>query len=254
MGSGMARGAAARGKRIAFGTGDKIRWDQHSEKIFRGNPNIATPQQIDATNLEWIPFYKGHRIYNTQDGNRWVWNYDFHAQPGEVFLTRDEEATARRGGKNYIVMEPNVPAHKSTSVNKKWPYERYDAVSQRLVRAGFDVVQYHSMAGGHRLAGARLITTHGFRNAIASMARASLYIGPEGGLHHAAAAVEKPAVVIFGGFIPPSVTGYETHTNLTGGETACGSLRACVHCQAALRAITVEEVVEAALAYLKVEK
>ena len=53
-----------------------------------------------------------------------------------------------------------------------------------------------------------------------------------------------PAVVIFGGFVPPIVTGYETHANLTGGADACGSLFPCKHCLEALDAITVEEVLE----------
>jgi ADP-heptose:LPS heptosyltransferase len=79
------------------------------------------------------------------------------------------------------------------------------------------------------------------------LARAKLYIGAEGGLHHAAAALGVPAVVLFGGFIPPLVTGYETHINLTGGaQEACGSLKPCDHCRKAMDAISVEEVAAAA--------
>jgi len=54
-------------------------------------------------------------------------------------------------------------------------------------------------------------------------------------------------VVLFGGFIPPSVTGYAAHANLTGGAEACGSLKPCPHCRKAMEAISVEEVVEEAL-------
>ena len=36
----------------------------------------------------------------------------------------------------------------------------------------------------------------------------------EGGLHHAAAALGMPAVVLFGGMISPRNTGYDVHVNL----------------------------------------
>lgn len=54
--------------------------------------------------------------------------------------------------------------------------------------------------------------------------------------------------MIFGGFIPPSVIGYDFHTNLTGDSTeACGNLERCDHCARALKAISVEEVYAAAV-------
>jgi ADP-heptose:LPS heptosyltransferase len=114
-----------------------------------------------------------------------------------------------------------------------------------------DVVQFNFKAG-HVIPGARQLKTPSFRHAMAALSRAALYIGPEGGLHHASGAVGIPAVVIFGGFIPPAVTGYATHTNLTGGAEACGSLHACEHCREAMNAISVPDVMDAANGYLKV--
>jgi hypothetical protein len=58
-------------------------------------------------------------------------------------------------------------------------------------------------------------------------------------------------VVLFGGFIPPAVTGYNTHTNLTGGAVACGSFLPCDHCRAAMLNIGVDEAEAAALKYLE---
>ena len=66
----------------------------------------------------------------------------------------------------------------------------------------------------------------------------------EGGVHHTAATVEAKGVVIFGGFIPPEITGYDFHTNLFTGGEACGSRYSCKHCKAAMEAIGVDEVVE----------
>lgn len=251
MASGMARGAAARGKRIAFGNGLKILWDQHSEIIFRGNPNVAAPGTERAIPVEWIPFYKGHRIYNRSDAGRWVWNYDFKAIAGEVFLAAHERKFAESIGQGYVVIEPNVPAFKTVAPNKQWPVARYELAAKKLRASGFDIVQMVNPGTSTRLSSARSVSTPDFRRALAVLARAALYVGPEGGLHHGAAAVGIPAVVLFGGFVPPEVTGYDTHTNLTGGSEACGSLTACEHCRKAMETISVAEVAAAARRHLR---
>jgi hypothetical protein len=251
MASGFARGAKARGKRIAFGDGQKIIWDHHSEQIFRGNPNIAPPGSERDPDIEWVPFYRGNRLYNRQVGDRWVWDYDFRAIPGEVFLTDDEKRWARIHGRGFVVIEPNAPEFKTVAPNKQWPVERYNKIARLLLKSGVDVVQFNFKAG-HVIPGARQVKTPSFRHAMAALSRAALYIGPEGGLHHASAAVGVSAVVLFGGFIPPDVTGYAGHTNLTGGAIACGKLHACGHCKAAMEAISVPEVMDAARAYLQV--
>lgn len=252
MATGLARGVAARGMKVAFGDKAKgeVIWDQHSELIFRNNPNIAPRILNRGSSLEWIPFYKGHRIYNKPGSRRWLWNYEFKAIPGEVFLSQDERARAATFGQGYVVIEPNVPAFKSVAPNKQWPVERYERVAERLKSKGFDVVQMVHK-DGVKLKAARYVKTPDFRAALATLARAALYVGPEGGLHHGAAAVKVPGVILFGGFIPPQVTGYEMHTNLTGGVQACGSWLSCDHCKAAMNAIKVDEVVEASVQYLR---
>lgn len=250
MASGMARGASVRGKRIAFGDGRKIIWDQNSRPIFQRNPNIAPPGTDRSSRNEWIEFYRGHRIYNTKGAGRWIWNYDFRPIPGEMFFSRDEKLWAEKQVLGFVVIEPNVPTWKTVATNKQWPVDRYDQVALQLRIAGHDVVQF-AYGQGWRIAAARQVKTDSFRLGLAVLARAALYIGPEGGLHHGAAAVGVPAVVLFGGFIPPQVTGYAMHTNLTGGAEACGSLSACPHCRAAMARISVEEVLAAAQSHLE---
>jgi len=224
LGTGIAKGAAARGKRIAFGDGKTILWDQHSEQIFRGNPNIAAPGSEADKDLEWIKFYRGSRIYNEHDkvNNRWLWNYEFKAKPGEIFLTAEELQWVEQFTKGCIIVEK----------------DRYEEVIKRLLLSGKKVVELNG-------------TAPSFRHALAALSRASLYIGPEGGLHHGAAAVGIPAVVIFGGWIPPQVTGYDDHINLTGGaKNFCGSLSSCDHCKEALDKISVDEVYSSAMSLI----
>jgi hypothetical protein len=245
LGSGMARGAKARGKRIAFGDGMRIIWGPWSKDIFRGNPNVASPGDERAGDIEWLAYYKGSRIYNRLDvkGQRWIWNFDFRAKPGEVFFSDEERRLSEIAGEGFVVIEPNIPRQKSVAANKDWGLAKYQAVADALMLRGFDVVQ--TGFGRDRLQGVRIVATPTFRHALAVLSRAALYIGPEGGLHHGAAAVSIPAVVVFGGFIPPQVTGYDGHVNLTGGAGACGSLAPCGHCKKALDSITIDEVVEA---------
>jgi ADP-heptose:LPS heptosyltransferase len=81
-----------------------------------------------------------------------------------------------------------------------------------------------------------------FRQAIATMARGALYVGAEGGMMHAAAAVGLKGVVLFGGWSPPIVCGYPWHVNIVGSDEACGSVKKCDHCLIAMQGISVDQV------------
>lgn len=246
MATGLARGAKADGKRIAFGDRRRIIWDQHSPEMFRNNPNIAPPGSERDADVRWIEYYKGHRIYNRQDGDRWIWNYDFRPIPGEMFFDGNEKRNSTRHGKGFVLIEPNVVAWKVSSANKDWGRENYQQVADRMREDGCRVVQFKHDKSPPPLARVEQLKTMNFRDALAMLRHARLYVGAEGGLHHGAAAVNIPAVVLFGGFIPPTVTGYPTHANLTGGAEACGSLKPCKHCRDAMAAISVDDVYTAA--------
>lgn len=246
MGAGLARGAAARGKRIAFGDGRRIIWGGRCKEIYRNNPNVAPPGSEGAPDLEWIRYHVGSRQYVRSQGGRFVFNPDFAAPRGEFFFDPAEEAEAERateGARGFVLVDAYLPP-KPVAANKRW--HGWPAVAGHLLSLGLDVRQFRRPDGGGMLAGVRGIETRSFRAAAAVLARAGLYIGPEGGLHHASAAVNIPAVVLFGGFIGPQTTGYEGHVNFFTGQEACGSLRACGHCREAMRSITPPAVIEAA--------
>jgi hypothetical protein len=252
IGSGIARGAAARGRRIAFGDGEQVIWSQEAHEIYRGNPNVARPGASIGRDVEWVRHFPGERAYGLRSEDRMIYDPAFRARPGELFFSDEELKAAEAVGPADIVIEPAV---KLSAENKWWPFSRYRALARRLARAGHPIVQFdHSGIGrdllGLRrqvLPGARLLPTPTFRIAAAMLARARLYIGPEGGLHHAAAAAMRPAVVIFGGLTHPRTTGYDFHVNIFRGGEACGNhFRPCPHCRAALAGITVDEVHDAA--------
>ena len=243
----MARGAHERGDLVAFGSDGEIRWDHHSELIFRDNPNIAKPGQ-ERIATTWIPFYRGNRLYNREDklNERWIWNMTFQAQRGEMFFSQAELVDAKRSGKGFVIVEPHAALWKTVSSNKTWPADRFQAVVEMLRADGHDMVQleYHGVTT--RLRGVRRVETQNFRQALAVLRRAALIIVSEGGLHHGAAAVSTPAVVLFGGFIPPQIMGYDGHVNLAAAGPACGRFTPCQHCEKAIRSITVESVLDAA--------
>jgi len=175
-----------------------------------------------------------------------VWNYGFRPIPGEIFFEARERDTAAALPAGFVLIEPNVAAHKAVAVNKQWDPARFQWVADQLRQDGSRVVQLTYDGMSHLLRNVETFHTRSMRIALAVLARAGLFVGHEGGMHHGAAALGRPAVVIFGGFIPPRVTGYDNHENIAAGEPACGSRRPCLHCRQALDSITAQQVYDAA--------
>lgn len=175
---------------------------------------------------------------------------EFTPIPGEIYFDQEELEFGKSFGSGFIVIEPNTPKQKSVSVNKQWPLDRWQRVCDQLIQDGYSVKQF-AHSGEPILRGAQPIKTPTFRKALAVLRHSKMFLGHEGGMHHGAAAVGIPAVVLFGGFIHPRTTGYESHANIfTGGEEGCGSLHRCEHCLEAMQAISVEMVLREAKRFL----
>jgi hypothetical protein len=271
MGSGMAKGAKARGKRIAFGDGLAIIWHRFAHEIYAGNPNVAEPGDEKAPDLEWIAHYSGKRVYNRQQGStgsqqaHWVWKEGFGDKPGEIYFMQGEldwadRALERIEFNSFVLLEPNVPLFKTVRTNKQWAVGRWQRVADQLMQQGIPVVQvtYGPPHGpGYKLTGIkRTIESPTFRHGIAVMRRAKLFLGPEGGMHHGAAAIGARAVVVFGGVVSPRVTGYSSQRNIYMASDkqfplGCGRFNPCDHCQKALASITVDMVYNATIEEFK---
>lgn len=250
MGSGMARGAKDRGKRIAFGDGKRIIWSPQAHEIFQRNPNVARPSEEGAGDLEWIEHYRGHRRYHTGPIRGCAkFNDAFRPIPGEIFFDdreRDIQASTEGG---FVLVEPHV---KTTSPNKQWPHDKWQMAVNALLTCGYDVAQLSYGRG--MLDGARPIKTKTFREGLAVLSRAAIAITTEGGLHHGAACFQVPAVVLFGGHTLPATTGYDGHVNLFVGHKACGMgsvATPCEHCRASMQQISVDLVVRSTLDVLE---
>jgi hypothetical protein len=224
-----------------------VRWHE----VWQGNPAIATPQEIEngLTPFEQIRNGEGCRPYirypfTAQRGLKFTeWRARDHV--GRLYLTDDELAIGARVREEvgpFLLLEPDVKG--STTPNKSWGLEKFAAVVKSLPELTF--IRAHGNTA-LRFRGVRNIQTNSFRESCGILAAADGYLGTEGGYHHAAAALGKSAVVIFGGFISPKTTGYPTHINLVDKSpgSPCGRWRPCDHCRRAMDGITVEAVVHA---------
>lgn len=203
--------------------------------IFENNPRISRDGAGQLShnrggNRPYIRRVTPERFY-------WVEKYD--CPRGEIYLNTAERQFAHQYARSLII-EPNLKAHATR--NKDWGFERWQAVVDALPHLPWAQV---GPPGTRQLRGVPLIPTHHFREAAAVLWRAIGYVGHEGALHHAAAAFEKRAVVVFGGFISPRQTGYAFHTNLVGSDEPCGFREPCAHCREAMNRITPDQVVEA---------
>ncbi len=219
------RRAAGTVRRFAIlNRADKHRWHE----IWEGNPRIARPGESFDEELKNCG---GHRPYiKATDSDRFAWQ-PYAPEPGEIFLTEEERLYGRQGG--GVLLQPHLKS--AASPNKDWGVERW----QRLVALAPHIrwVQIGE-PGTKRLRGVRFIETGSFRKACAVLAFSRAAVLQEGGMHHAAAALGVPAVVIFGGFISPAVTGYPAQRNLfTGTGLGCGWRIKCKCCAQAMAAI-----------------
>jgi hypothetical protein len=210
-----------------------IRGHPRWSEIWEGNPRMVRDRSRPHQTLLNGP---NARPYIAQkSATHWHWK-KYECQPGEIYLSEAERALAERW-RGYVLVEPNVKATRPDSVNKQWIWERW----QRLAQMALAPMVQVGPSGTRLLEGVAHAETATFRQACAVLSGCKAYVGTEGGLHHAAAALGIPAVVLFGGFISPASTGYSMHRNLFYGP-ACGARLPCRHCREAMAAISVGEV------------
>lgn len=237
-----------------LGRDGRPRW----HPLWEGNPRLARPEAVArglevrtitngpgcrpyvdyaAMRAEFAALFPGRPFTTKRRDPRLPWRYSaWRATPGELY------GLPQRAPGRYVVVEPHVKA--TASPNKDWGRARWQA----LVRLRRDLDWVQLGAGGSRiLEGARHVATADFRAACGVLAGAAAAVLPEGGLHHAAAALDVPAVVIFGAMTSPANTGYAIHVNLfepLGGASPCGQRVPCGHCARAMAAIRPEAVAE----------
>ncbi len=253
---------------VAFGQHDPIKnvIKNYWSLAFENNPHIVDSQP-DAPKykgaLITIKDYPGARLYvdyekcemiTKENGEVWIKRFaydpDFRAPRGELFFSNAERndvawADTGRSIAGSIVLEPNVKEGYGAG-NKAWPAERWHELVEKL--AGPSNTQLVQFVWGGEISLdpdlVRLVRTATPRHAAYLMRRIGLFVGTDGGLHHTAAALGLPAVVLWGHYSSPKLLGYDDHTNLRVADGGgCGTIGvSCSDCVAAMEAISVGQV------------
>jgi len=214
--------------------------------LWNGLPYIVLPESISLGQTQVLLNGPGARPYIADKSSaKWTWK-PYIPKPAEICFT-NEELTFAWPFFGKVMIEPNVKNIGHT--NKDWGFARWQALVDHLKEVDF--VQCLG-PDSRPLAGVQVVMTPTFRQAAAVLQECSALVTSEGGLHHAAAAVSTPAVVIRGEFISPQVTGYTGQRDLwRGGHgLGCGMRVNCPRCRAAMASITVAEVAAALLEIL----
>ena len=231
--------------------------------LWRGNPRILSPARAMATDpdafirlkngpgcrpyidyarmeTEFEALFPGRPFTTKVLDHRLPWRFTpWRATLGELdSLPGVRERKIDAG--TYIVVEPHLKS--KASPNKRWPWEQWQRLVDLCRIKAHPWVQL-GPPGTRILHGVAHVPDAGFVEGVGILAGARAAVLPEGGLHHAAAALGVPSVVIFGGMTSPADTGYDTQLNLfvpdENGE-ACGQRVNCAHCRRAFTEITPE--------------
>jgi len=158
----------------------------------------------------------------------------YSPKPAEIVFSASAQDRLKSIKKNlgdFIFIDPHIKAGFS-AMNKDWGFHNYQEVVNQL-KVKFVQPDY----GKPLLDGVTPVKTSHFLDGAALISISNTAIFSEGGLMHAAAAVNVPSVAIFGGFISPENTGYKMHKNFFVGKEPCGSLNQCSHCVKAMKKI-----------------
>lgn len=216
----------------------KPKWSQWGRDIWANNPRIAKEgEQGDFQTLVARDSNNMRPYHLSKTPDKWTYNPAFRPEIGELYFAQHEKNFGSMF-RDRIIIEPHIKP--GASPNKQWGWVRWNKVAWLAQQEGIKLTQL-GPRGTQTLLGAELVVTSSFRLAAAVLANARAAVLPEGGTHHAAAAVGLRAVVIFGGFTPVELTGYPMHINI-GAKVgdACGMRTPCRHCAEWMNSITPE--------------
>ena len=232
--------------------------------IYENNPNIADCRNLDNNRpVHIINFNELNRPYIDYEKtipNNYVWR-NFKPIPGELYFSNQERKEAKKiisaakkfWEKNYKKKFRNIIFIETSSTkindrqfsfkhqNKDWGIQNWTRLINKLKN---DYLIIHSVHKETKnINGIFIPPETDFRTACALLDEVDFFVGPEGGFGHVAAALNKKAVLYFGGWISPDVIGYDFHENIyyKDQKSPCGVMQKhCTHCSKAREMITVD--------------
>ena len=218
------------------------------------SPNLIRPK------FEWMVFRKsqslakknGYRLIHVdmlihsyakhQTKKRMIWKSGGHAMQviaknfnasiqdplPELYFTSLEVSWAKefiesqiRAG-SYIVVEPGTNTDWFGDL-RSWPFDRWQELVSYIKKTHpeFSILQV-GLPDTQLLEG--VVDLRGqtsFREAALVIKNSRLFIGTEGGLMHAAAAVKTSSLILWGGITLPSFAGYQNHQKILSNFVSC---------------------------------
>ena len=206
-------------------------------EVFLRNPYMVREDEASKpSKIQTLGPEAGRRYISKITPDKYIWKNSTPTR-GQIFFSNKELVTAKRIAKSLgdlpVFIEPNLKP--KAPVNKDWGWASWN----NLINMAPDInwVQIVKEGSG-LLPKVQYAHTPDFRTAIALLKHAAVSVLPEGGLHHASAVVGSKAIVLFGGFISPSQTGYDDHINIFTGGIPCGNRLPCSHCKKAMQDIS----------------
>ena len=226
----------------------------------RKEPNkIFTP--ISKGQLTWSPMFYNlpylaknggvEKSVRPANGGKWRWYVksssethigftDWRCSPGEIRFTKIEMEEAKYRTRDidrpFVFINPAVK--NSYTQNKDWGQDKWVYLAKILNYFQIPMVESPPLTSDvyparAKIPGVKQIGTKHIRKAFAIMSLAKTFVSTEGAIHHGAAALGLPGIVIFGGFISPQTTGYDMHVNMYPDDprSPCGNKQLCNHCQ-----------------------
>ena len=233
--------------------------------VYLNNPKITHSNNIDKNKpVHFINYNDLNRFYinyNKCNDVNLVWRTDFKLIPGKIYFSKKEVNDAEkilnqavdywfknnRKKPQEIIFFESYSTKKDNNfysnkmINKNWGEENWKNLINKLKNKYLIIQSVHEKT--IRINGTFYSSNKfDFRTACSIMNKCDLFLGNEGAFGHAAAALNKKAVIYFGGWISPKSTGYDIHENIyfNDHDSPCGAVGyICNHCKKARKNITV---------------
>ncbi len=232
--------------------------------IYDNNPNIADCRNLKSNLptqlIDYNPSNRPYIDYENSTNSRYIWR-KFKPTPGEIYFTKKEITKAKEivskakdywnlknknSYKNIIFLETS-----STKINDRqfgikqknldWGEQNWRDLINKIKKDYLIIQSVHNETKNNF----EVFTPNkmDFRLACAVLNEVDLFIGIHGGFGHAAAALNKKAVLYFGGWISPETMAYDFHENIYYEHklSPCGEYgKICDHCEEARQLISAD--------------
>ena len=250
--------------------GNNTTKEMYDSLIYKNNPFITHSSNIDKSKsiliIDYHNFNRPYIDYKHSPTDRIKFNDNFKPIPGEIYFTNEEEELGEKILLNAINFweKKNTNQYKgiiffeifSSKINTPlkirhqnmdWGYENWNLLINKIKKNYLLIQSVHDES--KEIEGVFAFEKKfNFREACSVLKRCDLYLGNHGGFNHAAAALNKKAVIYFGGWSNPKTMGYSFHKNIyvDTEESPCGAKGyLCNHCEKCRESISIEEMTSA---------